>query len=62
MLVLSRKLGEKIQIGADIEIQVVHLDHGKCRLGITAPLTTPIMRTELLAEGQTVGEPTESEE
>jgi len=37
MLVLSRKLGEKICIGENISITVVDIDRGKIRLGIDAP-------------------------
>ena len=47
MLVLSRKLGEKIQIGEDICITVVDIDRGKIRLGIEAPREVPIFRQEL---------------
>jgi carbon storage regulator len=48
MLVLSRKLGEKIYIGADICITVVDIDRGKIRLGIESPRDVPIYRQELL--------------
>lgn len=48
MLVLSRKLGEKIWIGADICITVVDIDRGKIRVGIEAPRDVPIYRQELL--------------
>lgn len=48
MLVLSRKLGEKIFIGENIVITVVDIDHGKIRLGIDAPRDVPIYRQELL--------------
>ena len=48
MLVLSRKLGEKIFIGDNICITVVDIDRGKIRLGIEAPRTVPIYRQELL--------------
>ena len=51
MLVLSRKLGEKIQIGEDICITVVDIDRGKIRLGIEAPREVPIFRQELLPLG-----------
>ena len=37
MLVLSRKLGEKIHIGADITITVVEMRGNQIRLGIDAP-------------------------
>jgi carbon storage regulator len=48
MLVLSRKLGEKIFIGDTICITVVDIDRGKIRLGIDAPKDVPIAREELL--------------
>ena len=48
MLVLSRKLGEKIYIGENICITVVDIDRGKIRLGIEAPRDVPIFRQELL--------------
>jgi carbon storage regulator len=48
MLVLSRKLGEKIFIGENICITVVDIDRGKIRLGIEAPREVSIYRQELL--------------
>jgi carbon storage regulator len=48
MLVLSRKLGEKIYINENICITVVDIDRGKIRLGIEAPREVPIFRKELL--------------
>jgi carbon storage regulator len=48
MLVLSRKLGEKIYIGDNICITVVDIDRGKIRLGIEAPREIEIFRQELL--------------
>jgi len=48
MLVLSRKLGEKIFIGDNICITVVDIDRGKIRLGIEAPRDIAIYRQELL--------------
>ena len=44
MLVLSRKLGEKICIGENICITVVDIDRGKIRLGIEAPREIPVFR------------------
>jgi carbon storage regulator len=52
MLVLSRKLGEKIYIGDNICITVVDIDRGKIRLGIEAPRDVPIYRQELLPLNQ----------
>ena len=51
MLVLSRKLGEKIYINENICITIVDIDRGKIRLGIEAPRDVPIFRQELLNEG-----------
>jgi carbon storage regulator len=50
MLVLSRKLGEKIYINENICITVVDIDRGKIRLGIEAPRDVPIFRQELLTD------------
>ena len=55
MLVLSRKLGEKIFIGDNICITVVDIDRGKIRLGIEAPREVAIYRQELLPAGSTPG-------
>jgi len=52
MLVLSRKLGEKIYINDNICITVVDIDRGKIRLGIEAPRNVPIFRQELLTDAQ----------
>jgi carbon storage regulator len=63
MLVLSRKLGEKIYIGDNICITVVDIDRGKIRLGIDAPRNVPIYRQELLplkAGGEGASAPSES--
>ena len=54
MLVLSRKLGEKIYINDNICITVVDIDRGKIRLGIEAPRDVPIFRQELVAQPHTV--------
>ena len=51
MLVLTRKVGEKICIGENIFITVVDIDRGKIRLGIEAPRDIPISREELLTRG-----------
>jgi carbon storage regulator len=55
MLVLSRKLGEKIFIGENICITVVDIDRGKIRIGIEAPRDVPIYRQELLPLAQQTG-------
>ncbi len=47
MLVLSRKLSEKIVIGDNIVVTVVELAGGKVRLGIEAPRDVSVHRKEI---------------
>ena len=47
MLVLSRKLGETIRIGGDIEITVTQIAGNRIRLGIDAPDDVNVLRGEL---------------
>lgn len=47
MLVVSRKVGEKIYVGDDIVIIVTDIDRGKVRIGIKAPPDVTILREEL---------------
>jgi carbon storage regulator len=47
MLVLTRKLGEKILIGDDIVITVVEVGKSRLKLGIKAPAGARILRSEL---------------
>lgn len=48
ILVLSRKLHEKIYIGDDIVITIVDIDRGKVRVGVQAQRDIPVHRGELL--------------
>lgn len=50
MLVLSRKPGEIIRIGDDIEVSVIEVRGDTVRIGINAPRSVAIFRQELLAE------------
>ncbi len=47
MLVLTRKPGQSIMIGDEIEIQVLSVAGEKVRLGITAPREVGIFRHEV---------------
>lgn len=47
MLVLSRKKGESIMIGDDIEITVVGVEGDTIRLGIKAPREISVHRKEI---------------
>jgi carbon storage regulator len=48
MLVLTRKLMERLFIGDDICVTVVRLEAGQVRLGIEAPREVPVVRAELV--------------
>ncbi len=48
MLVLSRKLNEKIVIDGGIVVTVVKIDRNQVRLGIEAPGHIPVYREEIL--------------
>ena len=47
MLVITRKLEEKISIGNDITISVLGIKGNHIKLGIEAPRYTPVYRTEV---------------
>lgn len=47
MLVLSRKVGERIRINDDISVIVVEVRGDKVRLGIEAPKDVPVHRDEV---------------
>lgn len=47
MLVLSRKVGERVLIGDQIAVTVVRLNGGGVRLGIEAPADMLVVREEL---------------
>ncbi len=55
MLVLSRKVGQRILIGDQISVTVVRIGQGGVRLGIEAPDDFEVVREELkhqkLSEG-----------
>ncbi len=50
MLVLSRKKGQSIMIGHDIEISVIDVQGEQIRLGINAPRDVTIHRKEIFEE------------
>jgi len=51
MLVLTRKVGERIQLGDNITVTLVKINGNVVRLGIDAPPEMAVMRQEL-AEGK----------
>ncbi len=47
MLILTRKVGERIVIGERIKVHVIEIKGQQVRLGIEAPGDTPIHREEV---------------
>ncbi|MET1250329.1 carbon storage regulator CsrA [Sporolactobacillus sp. STCC-11] len=47
MLILTRKLGESIRIGDDIEVKIVGIAGDQIKLGITAPRKVDVNRGEI---------------
>ena len=52
MLALSRKQGESIVIGNNIEITVLQAKGDQVKIGISAPKSVPVYRKEIYAQIQ----------
>ena len=52
MLVLSRKLNQAIVIGDDVRVVVVAVERDTVKLGIEAPRSIPVHRSEVYEEIQ----------
>ncbi|WP_026888248.1 carbon storage regulator CsrA [Clostridium beijerinckii] len=50
MLIITRKKGESLMIGDDIEIVISKIDDGSVKIGIKAPKDVTILRKELYEE------------
>ncbi|MFW2487072.1 carbon storage regulator CsrA [Clostridium chromiireducens] len=50
MLIITRKKGESLMIGDDIEIIISKIDDGSVKVGIKAPKNIEILRKELYEE------------
>jgi len=48
MLILTRKIGQSIIIGENVEVKIVSIEEGKVKLGITAPKEVTVLRKELI--------------
>jgi carbon storage regulator len=59
MLVLTRRAGEKIRIGDEIEVTVLRMSGDRVRIGIDAPREIRVLRTEI-AEQEASTTPTNS--
>lgn len=47
MLILTRKPGEKLIIGDDVELSVLSVKGNQVRIGIEAPKDVPVHREEI---------------
>lgn len=47
MLILTRKIGETIHIGPDVEVKIMDVRGKQVRVGIKAPADVKVLRDEL---------------
>ena len=52
MLILTRRIGESLNIGDEIEISIVKVKGNQIVLGIEAPREISVVRSELLSEDE----------
>jgi carbon storage regulator len=60
MLVLSRRIGERIVIDNQIVVEVLEIKGNRIRLGIQAPPGSSILREELLEDRKVPADKTEA--
>jgi carbon storage regulator len=48
MLVLSRKLGQRVKVGPDVRVTIVKIDRNSVRIGIEAPNDVTVYREEIV--------------
>jgi carbon storage regulator len=54
MLVLSRRIGERLIIDDRITVTVLEVRGGQIRLGVEAPAEVPVWREEVMARKEAV--------
>jgi carbon storage regulator len=47
MLIVTRRIGERIMIGSDVVVTVLGMKGGQVRIGIEAPKSVPVHREEI---------------
>ena len=52
MLVTSRRVGESIRIGDDVEVKIVDIRRNRVSVGITAPNTVRVKRVAAIEVGK----------
>jgi carbon storage regulator len=55
MLVLTRKVGERIRIGDEIVVTIVRIQNDKVRVGVEAPKHVAVHREEVAVEIEAQG-------
>lgn len=56
MLVLSRKAGESVRVGDDIELTILEIRGDVVRVGIAAPRSVSVHRSELIDQLSTANQ------
>jgi carbon storage regulator len=51
MLVLTRRIGETVHIGDDVKVTLLAIRGRQARIGIDAPATVTILRSEVCPRG-----------
>jgi carbon storage regulator len=60
MLALTRKIDQRIQIGPDVYVTILHVRGKQVRLGIEAPRQVKVVRMEVAREDESVVAPSAS--
>lgn len=55
MLILTRRIGEAINIGNDISVRILDVQDNQVRIGIAAPRDVPVHREEIFYRIQQQG-------
>ena len=58
MLILTRRVGEKVMIGDDVSVTVLRVKGNQVRLGVEAPKSVSVQREEIYHRIKSEGEAT----
>jgi carbon storage regulator len=56
VLILTRRVGEKVMIGDDVSVTVLRVKGNQVRLGVEAPKSVSVQREEIFNRMKTEGE------
>lgn len=56
MLILTRRVGEKVMIGEDVSVTVLRVKGNQVRLGVDAPKSVSVQREEIFNRMKSEGE------